>query len=298
MRAALAILLMIGSGCVTTTEVTRRVAFATLPTAPLGLSGGSGVRLNVTAPTADPTAAGPGGSGMAFPMFQPDLGVTLKIGPRSYVGGKLAIASASFGARGPAGTLTAPSQAGAFDLGVGGGHDLPFSPGFGLSLSGELGVAGVSLTTTGSFSETHPELLPSGRLALGLYGTIGPLRIYGGGTVAMSAKNDAFGTRTVDCTRGCAVTETGQLSLSAVGMLGAGLRWQPTPMASLALEGWVPLSEDGTRLPFMLSLSLTLGDFRILRDPKAAPLPPPPPAPKPEPVPLPVLDPEQAPVQL
>lgn len=284
MRTALAVLVIISSGCGITTEVTRRVAFGTLPSAPLGLSGGSGVRFNVSTPTGDPQARGAGGSGMSFPMFQPDLGMTFKLGPRSFVGGRLAFASAAFGARGPPGILTAPSSSAAFEVGFGGGHDLAFSPLFGLSLSGEVGLTGVSVTTAGSFLETHPELMPAARLALGLYATPGDFRIYAGGTVGTSAMNDAISIRTVDCRTTCSTTETGRLSLSAMAMVGLGVRWQVDPAVSLGLEGWLPITEDGTRLPFMISLSVTVGDLTFPKPGVKPPLPPPPPPPEPEPI--------------
>ena len=72
-----------------------------------------------------------------------------------------------------------------------------------------------------------------------------------------------------------------------MGMVGGGVRWQANNLISLALEGWVPLS-DLQRLPPVLSFTFRLGDFGTT-PPPPRPLPPPPPPPEftPEPQELP-----------
>ncbi len=288
MRTAAILLLFLCSGCITT-QTTRRVALAAIPSAPAGISGSPGVGLTMRVLTGTPQSRGEGGA-MAFPIFQPELGAVLQLGEHSFVGGKLAIGSADFGAQSPPGVLPVPGSSTAFDLGVGGGHDFSVSSIFGVSISGEIGLAGVALTTAGFTTETHVEILPAGRIAAGVYAAPGAFRVYAGATVGTSAINDATSIRTQDCTGiiACTTTETGFVSVSAVGMLGGGVRWQGNSFVSLGVEGWMPLSETGTRLPFTFSFTLRLFDFVV--KPRPRPPAPPPPELTPEPeLPLPQI---------
>jgi hypothetical protein len=266
-------LLFLVSGCAgitpgVTRQVTRRVAFSTLPSAPSALSGSNGVALGLTALTGAPQPHEPG-AGMAFSMFQPNLGASMKLGEHSYLGGKLALSSASFDARAPAGGASVPGSALALDFGVGGGHDIAFpSSVFGVSLSGEIGFAALtsSVVVEGEpgASYTQVNLQPMGRLAFGLFAEPETLRIYAGGTVGTTAINDSTGVRTTTCTTtDCNVTETGALGMGGVAMVGGGVRWQAHPICSLALEGWVPLTESGARLPFMVTFTVRFGDFVV-----------------------------------
>ncbi len=95
--------------------------------------------------------------------------------------------------------------------------------------------------------------------------------------------NEPTGTQTQTCMSTCSRTETGSFRVAGVAMVGGGARWQATSMVSLALEGWMPLS-DNTRYPFMLALTLRIGDFGTT-PPAALKLsaPPPPPDVTPEP---------------
>ena len=279
MRTAAIFFVFLCSGCLITSQTTRRVALAAIPSAPAGLSGSPGVSVTGRFLAGTPESTGAGGA-MAFPMFQPELGAVLRIDERSYVGGKFAIASAEFGAVSPPGIIEAPRTSAGFDVGIGGGHDFGLTSIFGVSLSGEIGLSGVDLTTrAGTFTDTHLVVFPAIRIALGVYAEPGAFRFYGGGTVGTSAINDATGVRTADCTATpCTISETGAVNVSAVAMLGGGVRWQGNPFISVAMEGWVPLTETGVRVPFTFSFTLRLGDLVV--KPRVRPPPPPPPAPE------------------
>ena len=285
--AAVAVAVFILSGCaipMTTTRTmeTRRVVFSTLPSAPTPLAGTTGVGLRMSALTGVPEAKGAEGA-VSFPLFQPDLSAIVKLGTRSYLGGRLAFTFPALGARSPRGIMEAPQEALAVDLGVGGGHDVPFTSIFGMTVSGELGLAGGSLTVAGFEKTTQVIVLPAVRAALGVYVSPGPFRFYAGGTVGTSVMNEPIGTQTQTCTITCSRSETGSFRIAGVTMFGGGVRWQANATTSLTLEGWVPLS-DNTRFPLMLALTVRLGDFGTT-PPAPMPLsaPPPPPEVTPEP---------------
>lgn len=285
--AAVAVAVFISSGCatpMTTTRTiqTRRVAFVTQPTAPTALAGTTGVGLRMSMFTGVPEAKGPEGA-VSFPLFQPDLSAMVKLGTRSYLGGRLAMAFPAFGAQSPEGILPAPPEAVAVDLAVGGGHDVPFTSIFGMTVSGELGLAGGTLTAVGFDRTTRVLVLPSARVALGLHLSPGAFRFYAGGTVGTSVMNEPTGTQTQTCTITCTLNETGSFRIAGVTMVGGGVRWQANAMTSLTLEGWVPLS-DNIRFPLMVALTVRLGDFGTTPPaPKPLSAPPPPPDVTPEP---------------
>lgn len=136
----------------------------------------------------------------------------------------------------------------------------------------------MSLTSLGSnVSETHLELLPIGRAGVTLYATPGPFRLYVGGSVGTTTLNDGASVRTEDCrtTLPCTVTDTGQVGIGAVAMLGGGVRWQPVPMVALSLEGWMPVTDSGARFPFMVTIAVHVGDFVARARPRVVAPPPP-----------------------
>ena len=278
--------LVLLSGCVAPTRTivqypSQRVALSTLPVAPLATSGAPGLSLAARILAGDPQAQTRGG-GVAFPAGQPELGALVQLGDRTWVGGRFDFVMGTFGTRQG---VRAPESAVAFDLGVGAGHDLPVQESWGLTFSGELGVSGATLTSTSALGTfTFPQLRPAARGALGVYFTPGPVRLFLVGSATTSAWNDATSTITQDCFTTCDTTDDGVFSVTAVGMIGGGARWQASPNFSLALELWVPFTGDGTQLPPMLSLTLRAGDFVVRPKAPAAtpPLSPPPPLPPPE----------------
>lgn len=281
-------------GCVTprttvTRTTVRRVVFSTLPSSSPALAGAPGVGLRLTTLTGVPVTTASDGA-VSFPMFQPDLGVLVRLGKSSYLGGRVALGVPSFGAQPPTGGIAPAEMSAALDVSVGGGHDFQFTPIFGLSLSGELGIAGATLTKQMRALTSEGLAMPLARATVGFFAQPGPFRFYLGGTVGTAMTNDGLGTFTETCTFSCTATETGATGLDTVGLLGGGARWQANSIASVALEAWMPLSQQ-TRFPPMISLSLRLGDFATKPAPPR-PLPPPPPPPQVTP------EPEEAPVQL
>ncbi len=284
--AAVVVGFLMTSGCATpmtttSTVQTRRVVFSTLPSAPPALDATTGVGLRMSALTGITETKGPEGA-VSFPLFQPALSAIVKLGTRSYLGGRLAIAVPEFGAQSPRGIIDASRGALAFDAAVGGGHEVPFTSIFGMTVSGELGLAGGSLTVAGFERTTQVIVLPAVRAALGLSVSPGPFRFYAGGTVGTSVMNEPIGSQTQTCMITCSRSETGSFRIAGVTMVGGGVRWQGNAMTSLTLEGWVPLS-DNTRFPVMLALTVRLGDFGTT-PPAPLPLsaPPPPPDVTPE----------------
>ena len=214
MRGTLLTAVALLSGCVTPlpmTTVTRvpvqRIAFTSLPTPATALQGTSGVSLRASVLPGTPTALRSDGA-VAFPLFQPDLGALVKIGKSSYLGGRVAISSSAFGVVSPASPVAPQEQAMAFDVSVGGGHDFRFSELFGLSLSGEFGLAGSSLTRMVRTRTTGLHTFPTGRATAGFLVTPGNFRIYAGGTVGSTLTNDAAGVLTETCQFSCSATET------------------------------------------------------------------------------------------
>lgn len=283
-------------GCVTalppptvTTIPVQRMAFTSLPTPSSAIQGSGGVSLRASATPGAPEAIRSDGA-VSFPLFQPDLGALVKIGRSSYLGGRVAISSPSFGTAVPANLIAPESSAVAFDVSVGGGHDFRFTELLGLSISGEFGLAGTSLTRVSRARTTELHTLPTGRATIGFLITPGKFRFYGGGTVATTVSNSATGLRTEVCQLDCSVSETGSLDLTLMGMIGAGVRWQANDHVSLAFELWEPVSEIQRSWPVM-SLTLRVGDFGN-SPPPPRPLPPPPPPPSFTP------EPEQLPPQL
>lgn len=290
----LAVVVMFGVGCATsipmrtvTTVPVQRMAFTSLPTASGAIQGTAGVGLRVSALPGAPTSLRSDGA-VAFPMFQPELGALVKLGKSSYLGGRVAIGATAFGVQSPAGLVAPHRDAMTFDVSLGGGHDFRFTDLFGLSLSGEFGLAGTSLTrSVRGLTSTELHSFPTGRGTVGFLVTPGKFRIYAGGTVGSMVSNDAAGVRTETCQFDCTATETGALDLTLMGLVGGGVRWQADDRISLALEAWVPLS-DLQRSPPVVSLTIRLGDLGN-SPPPPRPLPPPPPPPSftPEPEALP-----------
>lgn len=276
-----ALVVMVGSGC-TTTAVTQRVALATVPGAPQAVAGGSGVGLAARILTAAPSANGEGGA-VAFPTYQPELGVLVRVAEHSYASAKLALASGSFAVFNPSRQVNVPSDALAVDFTGGFGHDVKLSSLVGTTLSGEVGLATASLSTVGGTGlSTYPVLLVSGRAAAALYVEPGPVRLFAAASVGTGTWNDFSSVQTTSCSIGCSRTETGQVSLTAVAMAGVGLRWQPSEYASIGIEGWMPLSSVATRLPFTVAASVRFGDFGVSQPNRPRPSPAPAPVPIPE----------------
>lgn len=295
MRVAWGVLLLSGCATTSTTETftTQRMAYSTLPVAPLAVSGSPGVSLTARILAGEPQAQAQGGA-VGFPSVQPELGALMQIGERTWVGGRASLVTGAFGVRQPTSAANIPSTATAFDVTMAAGHDLRVQQHWGFTISGELGLAGTSLTSSAQLrTVTRQRVSLSANGALGVYATPGPVRLFLAGAASTSTWNDPTSTVTVVC-RGvsCSTSDTGVIGITGVGMIGAGARWQASPGFSLALELWVPFTAEAVLLPPMFSVTLRAGDFvvrpRAARPPPLSPPPPPPDVP-PEPASYPQL---------
>lgn len=285
MRVAWVALLI--SGCVAPMRTierfqSQRVAFSTMPVAPLAVSGSPGMSLAARMLVGQPQPQASGG-GVAFPALQPELGGLVQLNERTWLGGRFNLALGAFGASQPASGARVDEDAVAFDLGVGAGHDLRVQQNWGFTFSGELGLSGTSVKSSSQLGTSiHEDVWPMGSAALGVWGTPGAVRLFLVGSVSSTPWNDPVSTITRDCFETCTISDDGVFALTAVGMIGAGARWQVNPAFSLALELWVPFTREGTQLPPMLTLTLRAGDF--VKRPPPLSAPPPPPQVEPDPV--------------
>lgn len=283
MRALWGVLLISGCAAPMRTVETfssERMALATLPSAPLAVSGSPGISLAGRLLTGAPQAQKAGG-GVAFANVQPELGGLVQLGERTWVGGHFNFVTGAFGVLAPPSGVRVPQSAVAFDLGVGAGHDLHVGEHWGFTLSAELGLAGTSLTSVSRLGTFTQHLMhPSARAALGVYATPGPVRLFVAGSASTGVWNDPTSTITQDCFTTCTVSDSGNVGITAIGMVGTGGRWQVNRFFSVALELWVPFTSQATVLPPMLSLALRAGDFVVRpAEPRVAPLSAPPPPP-------------------
>ncbi len=278
MRVAWGLVLI--SGCVAPMRTiehfpAERMALSTMPVAPLAASGSPGVSLAGRLLTAEPLAQ-PHGGAVSFPSVQPELGLLVQLGDRTWVGGRFDFVTGGLGVKTRPGAVNVPQDAVAFDLGFGAGHDLRVQQDWGFTFSAEAGISGAAVTSTSGLGTFTLQLLqPAGRAAIGVYATPGPVRLFLVGSVTTGAWNTPTSVITRDCFTECTLTDTGVFAVAAVGMVGGGARWQVSPQFSLALELWVPLTAEATRVPPMISLTVRAGDL-VFGSSRLTPPPPPP----------------------
>lgn len=263
---------------------TQRIAFSTAPSAPRGLLGGPGIGLSGQLMAGD-LAPGREGNGVSFPRFQPDVGALVQV-QRWVFGGHFSFAAPQFGVVSLPGGAPTPEDALVWDASLSVGHDVPTSEHFGVSIAGELGFNSSTLRVTSSLGRSTTTMaLPSGRLGVGVYGTPGPVRLFGGVSLSTTTWNDATSTLTQTCTFDCTARDTGVFTLAGVALVGGGVRWQLARGVALVGEVWVPFASSAVKLPVQVGVTLRVGDFVVAARPRDAVTPPPPPPPV-EPLPL------------
>lgn len=261
---ALALAVLVFSGCVTSAPA-QRIALATIPGTPDGLMGGSGVGLAARALAGEPEAQ-PEGGAVALPTVQPELGVVFRVDAHSRFNVKASLATAAV-AKSPTSARALPDGAVAMEVVIGGARDIPFGRVVGAVLGCELGVSGISLTEISTF----PVLLPSARAAAGFYVEPGPVRIFAAATLGTGTWNDANSVVTRTCGIFCVDQSTGSAAVSAVALVGGGVRWQLERSAAIAAEAWVPVTSVATRLPITVALTVRIGDFDLAPARRAPP---------------------------
>jgi hypothetical protein len=288
MRTTTTLLLLSLTGCVTPTTTTqtvqaRRIAFSTAPSAPQGLLGGPGIGLTGHLMAGD-LAPGREGNGVSYPRFQPDVGGLFQV-QRWVFGGHFSFGAPQFGVVALGDAAPTADDATTWEASLSVGHDVPTSEHFGVSIAGEVGFSSSTLRVTSSLERSTTTMaLPTGRLGVGVYGTPGPVRLFGGLSLTTTTWNDATSLLTQTCTFNCTARDTGVFTLAGVAMVGGGVRWQFARGVAVVGEAWVPFASGSVRLPVQLSLTLRVGDFVVATKPRDALTPPPPP---PEVAPLP-----------
>jgi hypothetical protein len=255
---------------VMTTE-TRRVALAPLPSPPMTLSAAPGIGLGGRVAAGLPRAQTSGG-GVAFPVFQPELSGVVQLGERTWLGGRVEIATTGLGLNAPARSPRFAGNEVAFHAGIGLGHDIPLGDVMRLIGALELGLLQTTLVSTSALkTATTIDYQPHFSSALGVAAKLGTFRLYLVGGLTNHVWNEERSTLTRTCETTCVDVDTGQLATTFVATVGGGVRWQPLPALALNLEAAVPVSVYGTQLPPILGLQIRIGDF-VVR-PRPAPQP-------------------------
>lgn len=263
-------------GCATTTEVSRRTLFTTTPTVPQGFAGNSGMNLAGRAMLAKPKEAASNSTAYAFLQFEGG-GMVRMEDNRTSVGARVNIASAVTGIAQPADRLRPSPKTVAGEIEVQGAHDIPLHPHLGLTAAVSLGVVFSHLFME---RQLFSGLVVSPHIAggLGFYGTVAGFRPYVALSVTTQVLNPS--TSVVTCTAGFCDDQTAP-RISAILMASTGARYSWVTGA-VEVGVVVPLTQDGQRLPVMLSFTAYLGDFLVKPPAKVVPPPPvlsPPPPP-------------------
>ncbi len=283
------------SGCTTTSTsmASRRIGLSTIPTAPLGFTGASGVGVGVRKLFAPPEPNP--ANGLGFPAFQIEGGGLARFRDgRTSLGGTLNFGFTAAGFDGPPGALSPSSEAFTVTGAVSVAHDVPFNPYVGLTVAGELGLSLLPVRSGGLFVDDKVYVLPGLTGGLSFFASLQRFRPWVGVTLGTGPISDADGVQSQRCDFGCSSSSDGRTTIGVLSMVSAGLSWRPLSGFSVAAEVLVPLTEVGARIPVSGGLSVRFADL----DPKPpgaapriedAPLPPPPPMPPPEPESQPVV---------
>lgn len=268
------------------------MGLSTIPTAPQGFKGASGVGVGVRKLFAKPDAHPV--SGLGFPAFQIEGGGLARLpNDRTSLGGSLNFGFAAAGFDKPPETIAPRNDAFTMTATVSVAHDVPFNPYVGITVAGELGVSLLPVRSIALFDDEKVYVLPVLTGGASFFASLQRFRPYVGLTLGTGPISDATGVQ-VQCTGFCSSESLGRTSIGALSMLAAGLSWRPLSGFSISAELLVPLTEMGSRIPVSGGLAVRFVDF----DPKPPgapariedePLPPPPPMPAPEPEPQPVV---------
>lgn len=265
MRLLVAVLgLSLLAGCVESLAVTRRVALSPNPGTPPAIRGTSGLGLAGRTVLMGPRA-GPVGGGLAVPTFQPEVNGVFRFGDRFFASVDV-IAVPHWYTQTARTDVPAPGAETGYGGLLGFGYDQPIAQGFGVHGSLETGQVVVQLTTaTGGRAATRPVPLPIARAALAPYLERGPLRLYAAGSVGTDVFSDPLSvTSSIS-------GDLGRTDIRAVGLVGAGARYQAHPNFSAGLELWVPVSIAGVQHGPQLSFNLQVANFDFFRGPEPDP---------------------------